>query len=202
MVRPRAARRGRGRHRDRRCEDGDALLQRDHRGRRRLARGASAAARRRPGHGGELGCAASGGRRGRGARRTALSARDRGNAEPARGAGAHRLGRISRRAGRGPRRAGRAGGARHRRPRGRAGRPPLRREGAPPDPVRAAATPPLRTAPGARTPRRSLHSSRAGSRCSTRRAARRLPPRGLSRRDSSRLARATVRWTCLDLATR
>ena len=92
-----AARRGAGRHRHRRREDGDALLPRDHRDRRGLARGAPGAARRRSGDGRELGRAAAGGRRGRGARRAPLPARDRRDAEPARGAGAHRFRRCLRR---------------------------------------------------------------------------------------------------------
>ena len=65
-----------GRHRARRREDRDALLARDHRGGRGLARGASAAARRRPGDGGELGRAAARGGRGR-ARSSAGSSRSR-----------------------------------------------------------------------------------------------------------------------------
>ena len=88
VVRPRAARRGRRGHRDRRGEDGDALLPHDHRDGGRLARAAPRAARRRPGHGRELRCPTAGGRRGRSARRPALSAGDRSHSEPARGAGA------------------------------------------------------------------------------------------------------------------
>ena len=65
VVRARAARRGMGRHRRRRREDRDALLPRDHRGGRGLARAASAAARRRSGDGRELGRPAARGGRGR-----------------------------------------------------------------------------------------------------------------------------------------
>ena len=95
-VRPRSARRVLRRHRRRRREDRDALLpaaDRDGRGRPRRA---GRAARRRPGHGRELRREAPAGRRRRGARRPAVPARDRRDAEPARGGGAHRRARVPR----------------------------------------------------------------------------------------------------------
>jgi hypothetical protein len=137
VVRPCPARRGRRGHWDRRRQDRDALLPHDHRGCRRLARRASAAARRRPGHGRQLRGAAARGRCGGDARRPPLSACDGRDAESARGAGADRRGRIAGGAGRGARRPRRAGRARHRRTRRLACGPPLRRQRAPRDAVRA-----------------------------------------------------------------
>ena len=62
----------------------------DRRDRQRLPGREPGAARRRSGHGRQLGCATAAGRRGRGARRAALPARDRGDAESDRGGSARR----------------------------------------------------------------------------------------------------------------
>src|SRR6266480_1940375 len=113
-------------HRGRRREDGHALFARADRHRRRLSRGAYGAARRRPGHGRELGREASPGRCRRGARRPVVPTGHRRDSEPDGGRGARRNGHEAR-ARRADPRARRAGGDRHGRPRGGVDRSPVRR---------------------------------------------------------------------------
>ncbi len=151
-LHPGAAPRRLRRHRSRRCEDGDALLEVDHRHGRGLPAPAARAARGRPCDDRELRREAAARRRGRHARLASLSARDGRDAEPERGGCAGRLRRHAQRARRAAARARRAGGDRHRRSRRRGRRPSVRRRSARRDPGRA----PRR----ARDARRGLHALR------------------------------------------